>query len=639
MHESDAHGRGWYTRAPMCGIAGVVLREGRKPSEAALSAMGMTMKHRGPDGSGVAVFAGAGLSHRRLAIIDLTEAASQPLALPDGSASICFNGEIFNFREVREELARRGWSFRSTGDTEVALAAYREFGESFLERLEGQFAISIWDEREKKLLLGRDRTGEKPLYVYRDAEKFLFASEIKALLAYPGVDAALDPAAVPLYLAYGYVPTPGTHFSKIRQLPPATRLIVDVELRERETRFWDYPVGGEEHADDVETACTRIRDLFRDSVKHRMISDVPVGAFLSGGIDSTLVVGAMSEVSTHPVRTFAIGFKDAPSHDETPFARAVAKRFHTEHTEFQVDFSFFDLIEDLARQFDQPFGDSSAIPTYVVSKLTRQHVTVALTGDGGDELFSGYPRFRKAMRMERVPRGLARGLDAAARRLPGKKHSSPMGKLKRSLARTALSPAARIRSWAGFFGDAELAEALSPDLLPGAIDASYDHELAAAAAADPLNRLLYLNAKTYLPDDLLPKVDRMSMAVSLETRAPFLDTALIEYVFRLPGRYKQHGRTSKWILKRAFRDLLPPEIEKRPKKGFVVPLGPWFRGPLAARVDALLEKNANIYPMLRREFVARIAREHRDGTRDWGQHIWLLWMLEHFLAGRHGSRA
>lgn len=623
------------------------------------------IRHRGPDGTGVKSFDGCGLAHTRLAILDLSNAAAQPLGSEEGNVWVSFNGEIYNFQALREELIAKGHRFRSTGDTEVIVRLYLEEGEAAIARLDGMFAIAIWDARVKKLILARDRTGKKPIYVYDDGKKVVFASEIKSILAHPGVDASMWDPAIPLYLTYGYVPTPRTHYAKIRKLPPASMQVFQVgkggsgDAAEEPRTFWDFPMGSVQSAADgganstsifepnaAATAARRVRELFTEAVRKRMVSDVPLGAFLSGGVDSTLVVGVMSKLSDRPIKTFCMGFEGNPDYDETAYARIAAKKFETDHTEFKVKPEAFELVEKLAWHYDEPFGDSSAIPTYMVSKLTREHVTVALTGDGGDELFAGYGRFHAAQLAEQLPRPLMRMLRTLASPLPaGDNFRSFVNRGKRFLDRASEDLPERFRGWISYFTIDELDGLLNPDLRPFA-----KPELIAQSYADTLgrvkndpdlvNRLLYLNAKTYLLDDLNVKMDRASMAASLEGRAPFLDTDLMEFVFRLPGDMKLKGRTTKWILKKAFADLIPDEIQNRPKMGFGVPLGAWFRGEMKDYLeDRLLDPGANIYPMLQRPFVEKMLREHHARQRDWGGHFWCLTMLELWLKGRkEGTR-
>lgn len=640
----------------MCGIAGVFYRDGRSADDRILERMAAQIEHRGPDAWGVKSFAGAGLAHRRLKIIDLTEAAAQPMGAPESGIWISFNGEIYNFQSLREDLIAKGHVFRSTGDTEVVLRLYQEYGSEAIRRLDGMFALAIWNERTKSLLLARDRTGKKPLYVYDDGKKVVFASEVKSILVHPEVDDSAWHGALPLYLTYGYVPTPRTMYERMRKLPPASfqQFTLGEPHAPEPQDYWDIPVadtarrsdGGTQVITSVDEATRTVRALFTEAVKRRMVSDVPLGAFLSGGVDSTLVVGVMSQLAGRPIKTFSIGFEGSPEYDETRFARMAAKRFGTEHTEFHVRPESFDLIEKLAWHYDEPFGDSSAIPTYIVSKLTREHVTVALTGDGGDEVFAGYGRFYAAQLAESLPRPLMRALKAMTAPVPGGDNfRSLVNRGKRFLARASEDLPERFRGWISFFTHEELREMLSPDLLPlatpEALAESYGSALGRCRNADLVNRLLYLNARTYLLDDLNVKVDRASMATSLEARAPFLDTALMEYAFRLPGELKLSGRTTKWILKKAFADILPDEIRRRPKMGFGVPLGAWFRGELKGFLeDRLLEPGARIYPFVRRPFVEKMFREHQSRRRDWGGHFWVLAMLEIFLRSRNaGARS
>lgn len=625
----------------MCGIAGAIYRDGHRPDEPLLRAMARTITHRGPDAEGVVSLAGCGLAHRRLSIIDLSDAARQPMSAADGKVWVAFNGEIYNFRELRRSLEQRGHAFHTASDTEVVLAAWLAWGEAAFEKLDGMFAIALWDSRERRLVLARDRTGKKPLYVYEDAGKLVFGSELKAILAHPGVDDRLSPEAVPQFLSHGYVPTPGTFFARIRKVPPSTYEVHDLDRwTSRSVQYWDFPARAErfvESTDDLREAERRVRELFFEAVKKRLVSDVPLGAFLSGGIDSTLVVAAMAALSDTRVKTFSIGFEGYPDWDETRWARQVAERYGTDHTEFHVRPEDFDVVDLLAWHYDEPFGDSSAIPTYLVSKLTRAKVTVALTGDGGDELFAGYPRFIGAMLAERLPRPIRSLARRVVGPLPhGKEHQGTWERARRFAQQASRELPDRLRAWVSIFPTDELLPLLQPDVQryasPGVLGESYQRAFERAARADTLNQILYANARTYLLDDLNVKMDRASMAVGLETRAPFLDTRLMEYVFSLPGHTKVRGRTTKWILKRAMRDLLPDEIVTRKKMGFGVPLGAWFRGSLADRLDeGLLRRGARLHDFVRPDALAELVRRHRAHERDYGLQFWNLFMLDHFL--------
>lgn len=631
----------------MCGIAGVLYRDGSTPDEAVLSAMATTLAHRGPDGQGVRAMPWCGLAHRRLSIIDLSAGAAQPMGAADGKVWIAFNGEIYNFKQLRTELAGRGHTFKTEGDTEVALAAYLEWGQDAVARLDGMFAIALWDGRSRELLLARDRTGKKPLYVYEDARKVVFGSEIKAILAHPDIDAELSPVAIPLFLSHGYVPAPETFYRRIRKVRPATLEVLTPTRPDAAARtFWRFPVTQLEPAEvaDLKSVEQRIRELFFAAVERRMVSDVPLGAFLSGGVDSSLVVAAMAKLSSKPVKTFSIGFEGYPDWDETRYARMVAEHCRTEHTFLKLEPNSFDVVEKLAWHFDEPFGDSSCLPTYAVSKLTREHVTVALTGDGGDELFCGYPRFMATAAAERIPSPLRALGQLAVRALPPGREARSLYNRGRRFASQATKPLAdRLRGWTSVFTDEELARLLTPEAqrlasteVLGREERRIDRE---GRGLDNVNRALLINAQTYLLDDLNVKVDRASMAASLETRAPFLDTALMDYVSRLPGSLKLHGTTFKWILKRALGDLVPEIILTRKKMGFGVPLGAWFRGELSQAIgDRLLSPASPLSGTVRPEALRALVEDHTAGRRDYGLQLWGLWSVDHFLSNAGAAR-
>ncbi len=625
----------------MCGIAGVLYRDGSRPDEGTLRAMASTIAHRGPDGEGVRAFEGCGLAHRRLAVIDLSTAATQPMVGGDGRTWVIFNGEIYNFKELRAQLERLGHRFHTQSDTEVILEAYLRWGEACIAKLDGMFALALWNDREKRLLLARDRTGKKPLYVYEDDRKLIFGSEIKAILAHREVDRQQAPEAIAQFLSHGYVPTPGTFYERTRKLRPSAYEIHSLASREsHEVQYWDFPFRKERgiNRSELPEVQEHIRELFFAAVKRRMVADVPLGAFLSGGIDSTLVVAAMSQLSSRPVKTFSIGFEGYPDWDETRYARLVAERYGTEHTEFKVTPQNFDLVEKLAWHFDEPFADSSAIPTHIVSKLARQHVTVALTGDGGDEVFAGYPRFVAAAAAERVPRVLRRMSRRLLQEVPvGPVEHAPLERARRLAFNMSKDMPDRLRGWLSLCTVAELRQMLVPALLPladeTAIARSYRLLAEKSAAADPVNQALYINARTYLLDDLNVKVDRAAMAVGLECRSPFLDTALMEFVAGLPGSLKVRGKVTKWVLKRAFADLLPTEIVHRRKMGFGIPIGAWFRGSLQRQLEErLLSSPSPILRAVDRQALERVLASHQVGDRDRGLLLWGLLQLTMFLS-------
>ena len=619
----------------MCGIAGAVRRNGGAPDGAVGLAMARALRHRGPDRqsqwrspSGTAL-----LAHSRLNVIDLNT-GDQPMASVDGSVLVVFNGEIYNFRELRTELEGAGHRFRTRSDTEVIVEGYRAWGEDVVSRLDGMFAFALWDESRQRLLLARDRAGKKPLFLHKSPEGISFASEIKALRELPGVDLTLDEARFPEYLAYGYVPSPGTFYRGVEKLPPASYLVWGPDVGDRVVRYWELIFRGRpmSRADAIE----EVRELLRGAVERRLVSDVPLGAFLSGGIDSTLIVSLMSQLVSEPVRTFSIGFEDDANYDETGYARTVAEALGTRHTEFRVGAQSVDLLDRLLEVYDEPFGDSSAIPTSIVSGLTREHVTVALTGDGGDELFAGYPRFLGFRIAEGMPGWVAKAGRAAAGLLPhNDDFRSPTRRAERFFETAGLSPEERMLRWIGFHTgpmEALLQPGLAASLDRSALLESFRAPLAAAGEGSALDRVLTLNFHTYLLDDLLVKTDRSSMLHSLELRSPFLDTNLMEFAAQLPDRLRVRRGSLKVLLKAAFPDLLPREIRNRPKWGFGIPLPSWLRGPWRGRVeDLLLDPDSRMFEWIRPDPVGDLVKNHQAGSADHGHALWALMTLEAWL--------
>jgi asparagine synthase (glutamine-hydrolysing) len=626
----------------MCGICGeFAFGNTASVSETIVSAMAATLCHRGPDhgASFVSDDARAGLGFRRLSIIDLRSAANQPIGNEDGAVQLVFNGEIYNYRELRARLIAAGHTFRSEADSEVIVHLYEDEGARAIDRLEGMFALAIWDARDGTLTLARDRVGKKPLFLWSDQTRVVFASEIKALLAHPSVRAEVDEEAVPYYFLHGYVPHPRTFYRGITHLEPGTVVSFSREGRRTSRRYWQLTFPSEDvqrrNAPSRAEAARRVRELVTAAVERRLMSDVPLGAFLSGGLDSTIVVGVMSRLLEAPVRTFSIGFDDDPSFDETTIARDTAKRFATEHTEFRVRPSAAELIDTLVYHHDGPFGDSSAIPTYLVSKLTREHVTVALTGDGGDEVFAGYLRFAAALAAERLPAWTSGVAATALERLPTPRNERHWIARGRRFARFMQLPLeARTAAWAGvFFQDVEAL--LEPAFLErvGPVD-RHRHlsGLGRANGISPLSRLLAANFHSYLHDDLLVKVDRMSMATSLEARAPFLDRALLDYVATLPDEFKLDGRRTKVILREAFADLIPDAVNEGPKKGFGVPLDAWFRTDLRELAhDTLLAPSARLHAYVHRPYVEALLEEQATGRANHGNRLWTLLTFERWL--------
>ena len=621
----------------MCGLAGILTFDGAPVESATLGAMGDSLRHRGPDAAGyhndTKAAAGIGLVHRRLSIIDLSTAADQPLPNEDGSVLVLLNGEIYNFRALRSGLAGRH-SFRSQGDTEVVAHLYEERGDDAVAALDGMFTLVIWDGRTRRLLLARDPFGKKPLYYWQDSRRFVFGSEIKALLA-AGVPVEMAEENLGEYLAFGYVPTPRTLFRGVRKLPPASLMVVDAAGAGTPRAYWDLrfpPKGGAEPV-RLRDAAERVRDLLFAAVRKRLIADVPLGLLLSGGVDSAAVAAIMARLVPGRVKTFTVGFEGDSFFDERPYARRVARDLDTEHHDCVVRPAAGTLLETLLDHHDEPFGDSSALPTYLVAREARAHVTVALNGDGGDETFAGYDRFHAALIADRMPSPLAHALRAAARLVPeGPSYHTRRRRIRRFADKAALPFDERIFAWTSFF-DLPTLRVLDADHLADRdrVLSSYREALARCAGASLLSRLLYLNTRTYLLDDLLPKMDRMTMAHGLEARSPMLDRDLMEYVAGLPDRLKRRGGRGKIVLKKAVADMLPKAILTRPKHGFGVPLGEWFRGELRPRVEALLLDRPRLARWLRPDAVSRIFAEHLSGQSDRGHQLWTLLTLELWL--------
>ena len=621
----------------MCGIAGLVAPRGAPPaSHLVARAMAERLSHRGPDDrtAWLSPTGRCALGHARLRVIDL-ETGGQPMPNENGSVQAVFNGEIYNFAKLRAQLEALGHRFRSRSDTEVLVHGYEAWGDALPEHLDGMFAFAVWDEPRRRLLLARDRAGKKPLFISRLNGLFAFASEIKALLEVPHVrvSAAVDDNAFPFYLAYGYVPTPRTFYRGIERLGPGSACVVEPEGSYHEWRYWraDFTPRPMAYGEAKE----RVREATREAVRSRLVADVPLGAFLSGGIDSTIIVGLMSQLTPDPVLTFSLGFADDPGYDETRFARMAAERFATKHTEFVVEADALSLLDDLVEAYDEPFGDSSAIPTHIVSRLTRQHVTVALTGDGGDELFAGYPRMAAMAWAERLPGWLGGAAGAVASRLP---HDPDFRSLSRRAARflsaAALPPEERILRWIGYLPDWSglLRPGVAEEVGRDAVLAHFRGPLEHTAHLPPLQRALALNFETYLPEDLLVKADRCSMAHGLELRSPFLDCSLIELAASLPPSYKARRGNLKRVLKDAFSDLLPDPIVRRKKMGFGVPLPIWFRTRWRPVFEErVLDPEARIWRWLERAPVEALWREHQEARADHGHALWALLTLAVWL--------
>ena len=620
----------------MCGIAGFVdfrdTSNARVEAERAqiLESMCRVITHRGPDDQGLMVKPGVALGMRRLSIIDLA-GGHQPIFNEDNSVSIVFNGEIYNYRELQNVLQSRGHVFRTNSDTETIVHAYEEFGASCLEHLRGMFAFAIWNDREKKLFIARDRVGKKPLYysVTRGGT-LVFGSELKTLLEHPDVEREINPRALDAYFSLGYVPDPISIFENVEKLPPGHHLTF-VNGRLTVERYWDFSYETKSNGHKVSDYLEELRALLDEAVKLRLVSDVPLGAFLSGGIDSSTVVGLMARQMDQPVKTFSIGFNE-DSYDELKYARLTAKKFGTEHHEFLVTPDICEVVDQLAWHFDEPFADSSAIPTYVVSKLAREHVKVVLTGDGGDELFAGYTRYvteRQRSKFDLVPRFVKDNLmDPVSRYLP---HGA-WG--RNYLHNVSLDPIGRYLDNVSVFTGLNKTALYTADFSDQLRNADhldvYFRELSGNVKSGArLDSLLYIDSKTYLPGDILTKVDRMSMAVSLEARVPLLDHKLIEFVTRIPASMKLAGFETKHLFKRAIADLVPAEIINRPKQGFGVPIQQWINQQLRQRIrDTLNDPRTLQRGYVTRRHVELLLDEHERGRRDHSMALWSLLMLE-----------
>jgi len=618
----------------MCGIVGKYNLDGSPVNPDLITAMSNELIHRGPDDGGVHVEGHVGLGHRRLSIIDLSPLGHQPMATADEKLWIVFNGEIYNFREKRKELEAKGYELRSQSDTEVILYLYREYGKRCLDHLRGMFAFAIWDKEKDLLFLARDRIGKKPLFYACDGKTFLFASEIKSILLDPCVEKRIHWEAFADYFRYLYVPDPKTIYRNIYKLEPGCGLVCAREGMKKE-RYWEVsfanPPGKGEDAIGAD-----LLKVLGESVKLRMISDVPLGAFLSGGIDSSAVVALMAMQQQGPVTTCSIGF-DSRDHDEIRYARAIAEKFHTDHHEFTVKQNVEEVLEDLAYHFDEPFADSSAVPTYYVSRIARRKVTVALAGDGGDENFAGYEKYA----YDRVENRLRKALPSALR-------TTALPPLARMLGRgdhpffqkgaTLLRTLGFDAGYGFYLTNTELNTPLWDELINedtargiGGYDPSWvtRSRYEEADTDDHLSKILYTDLKTYLPGDILVKVDRMSMAHSLEVRAPLLDHHVVELAASIPAGLKYRQGEKKYIFKRALADTLPRDILYRKKMGFSVPLAQWLRGEIKEPARRLLmSEDARVNAYFNRGALKGIWEAHQTGARNFATVLWALLMFE-----------
>lgn len=622
----------------MCGICGTYDLTGREVSPGLLKNMADSFAYRGPDDEGYFSSGSLGLGHRRLSIIDLSPAGRQPMSNEDETVHLVFNGEIYDFEKLRRHLLSRGHQLKSRTDSETILHLYEEEGVECLKRLNGMFAFALWDDRRKRLWLARDRLGIKPLVYSWNGRRLTFASEIKAILCDPDVSREIDPEALDLYLTLNYIPAPWTIFRNIRKLPPGHFLLLEKDTLVTE-QYWDMGAQKSEEdipPDDIHENKRRLRTLLEESVKRRLIADVPLGAFLSGGVDSSIIVALMSRNSSRPVKTFSIGYKDLPSFDETAYAKEAASFNQTEHHEFKLGHrEILDVFPQVLETLDEPFADSSAVPTYIVSRETRHHVTVALSGDGGDELFAGYRMYLGeywSRYYAKIPNLLRQDVIAPlVQALPDARDKPSLERirrLKKFIRGMSLSFPARFCGWREIFPFA-LRRQLLRDPLPGNFYLGLVRDSVMRRqdvfSLDPINLMLYLDVKGLLPGDMLTKVDRMSMVNSLEVRVPFLDYTFVEFAFTLKGNTKLKATGGKRILLQAFEDLLPPLIQKRPKWGFEMPIGAWFRKELRFLVDEYLDQTRiEKQGLMNHGVIKELIADHMNERQDTS---WLLWNL------------
>lgn len=631
----------------MCGIAGFYFNDGRDVQVSVLKAMTDSIRRRGPDAEGFFIRPGIALGHRRLSIIDLSSGA-QPMSNVRGDVHLVFNGEIYNYLEIKSQLESQGQIFRTNSDTEIILACYDVYGDSFVDHLNGMFALALWDDRSKRLILTRDRVGKKPLYYHAAKDGIVFASELKSILRFPGLRCDIDERSIDEYFSFGYIPEPNTIYRDIKKLPAATMLILDGN-KVNMHKYWSLPLAVPVVRDEKDFA-EEILSVLEDSVRIRMISDVPLGVFLSGGVDSSAVTGLMAKCSTKPVKTFSIRGGDG-EYDELPFARSVARMHSTEHFEFDVPTAKLEsILPDLVNYFDEPFGDSSMLPTYYVSHLARQHVTVALSGEGGDELFAGYDWQRKyewiRKRWVQIPQWIRAGL--LAQILPNSmeprvRSNRTDSMLYRASIANRLSldeDAMSYRNLVTAYSSHTKSLIFSRDFLDLCHAQPNRDSIAEAfqssAGLSPLSAALRSDFSVYLPGDLLTKVDRMSMMNSLEVRCPLLDYRLAELSTRIPDSMKIKGGVSKYILRKAVGSVLPSEVlKRRTKRGFSVPVSKWFRGDAAAYArSVLLDSSVGDSPILNRAGIETLLNRHERREYDYGPQLWyllvfVLWSKQH----------
>src|SRR5688572_8513869 len=624
----------------MCGICGISYSDHQVPDQTTVEAMTRAIVHRGPDSDGFHMEAGIGLGVRRLAIIDV-KGGDQPIPNEDESLWIVFNGESHNFPELYADLIKRGHEFRTRSDTECILHLYEEYGDECVSHLRGQAAFALWDRKNRKLLLARDRMGKKPIYYTIQNGTLYFASELSALFAALPYKPEINLEAIDLYLSLQYIPDPLTAYQGVYKLPPAHRLIWQNGTARLEG-YWDYAYLPKHTAPEDELI-EQLRALLKDAVKMRLISEVPLGAHLSGGIDSSIIVALMTELSNAPVKTFSVGFEEE-AFSELEYARAVAQRYSTDHHEFILKYGDIpSTLEKITYHFGEPFADASAIPLYHISKMTREHVTVVLNGDGGDEDFAGYQRYwldPLANTYLRAPQFLTRDLIPSMASFLPDNSTGPVGTslvngLKRLHQLPEIDSRASILRWGSYFSPRQRAQlwkrefSFNTDNAQSLLAEKFD-----SAEGSFLDKTLYTDLHTYLPGDLLVKADRMAMAASIEPRSPFLDHKMVEWSARLPDHLKVRGRKGKYLLKKAFADYLPENVRRHRKQGFGIPLSAWFRGPLYDWSKELLTANgSSVNQWFDRKMITSLLEEHRAGRVDHGKRIYALTMLALWAKG------
>jgi len=624
----------------MCSICGISYSDNRIPERSILQSMTKAIVHRGPDSDGFYTDSGVGLGVRRLAIIDV-EGGDQPIPNEDESLWVIFNGESHNFPDLYADLVKRGHEFRTRSDTECILHLYEEYGDDCVQHLRGQAAFALWDGKKRRLLLARDRLGKKPLYYTIQNGTIYFASELSALLVALSHKPEINLEAIDLYLSLQYIPDPLTAYQGIFKLPPAHRLVWQNGEAKTEC-YWDYTYHPKYTASENELI-EELRALLKEAVKMRLISEVPLGAHLSGGMDSSVIVALMAELSDAPVKTFSVGFEEE-TFSELEYARAVAQKYSTDHHEFILKYGDIpSTLEKITYHFGEPFADPSAVPLYHISKMTREHVTVVINGDGGDEDFAGYQRYRLdplANAYLRAPHFLTRKLIPSITRLLPDNSNQPVGQsfvngLKRLELLPEIDSRASILRWSSYFSPCQRSKLWKPEFVFRADNAqALLAEKFDSVEGSFLDKTLYTDLHSYLPGDLLVKADRMAMAASIEPRSPFLDHKMVEWSARLPDQFKVRGRSGKYLLKKAFTDYLPENVRKHRKQGFGIPIGAWFRGPLYDWAKELLILNGNsVNQWFDRNAMNSMLEEHRLGHMDHGKRIYALTMLALWMKG------